>query len=129
MKIPILAVAIAILGTPATMLGQQVTAADRDPAVVNSASVTVKLENDSVRVMEAVMPPGFKEKLHTHPGYVMYILEGGNVRIHMTDGSTRDAELKAGNVFYSEPVTHWAENTGTTTIRIVLVELRRKQIK
>src|SRR4029079_9192017 len=40
---------------------------EQDPAVVNPSSIRVKLENDSVRVMEAVLPPGFKEKLHHHP--------------------------------------------------------------
>ncbi len=98
---------------------------DEDPAVVNPTSITVKLENDSVRVMEAVLPPGFKEKLHKHPAYVMYILDGGSVRLHMADGRTRDSEFKAGNVFFSEPITHWAENTGTSTIRVLIVELRR----
>lgn len=98
---------------------------EEDPAVVNPESITVRLENDSVRVMEAVLPPGFKEKLHKHPGYVMYILDGGSVRLHMADGRTRDSGFKAGNVFFSDPITHWAENTGSTTIRVLIVELRR----
>ena len=98
----------------------------QDPAVVNPTSISVKLENDSVRVLEAVLEPGFKEKLHAHPAYVMYILSGGKVRLHYTDGQFRDSEFKAGAVFYSDPVTHWAENTGTTTIKVLLVELKRK---
>ena len=98
----------------------------QDPAVVNPTSITVKLENDSVRVMEAVLEPGFKEKLHAHPGYVMYVLSGGKVRLHYTDGTSRDSEFKDGAVFYSDPVTHWAENTGTTTIKVMLVELKRR---
>ena len=98
----------------------------QDPAVVNPTSITVKLENDSVRVMEAVLEPGFKEKVHAHPGYVMYVLSGGKVRLHYTDGTSRDSEFKDGAVFYSDPVTHWAENTGTTTIRVMLVELKPK---
>ena len=98
----------------------------QDPAVVNPTSITVKLENDSVRVMEAVLEPGFKEKVHAHPGYVMYVLSGGKVRLHYPDGTSRDSEFKDGAVFYSEPVIHWAENTGTTTIRVMLVELKRK---
>ena len=97
-----------------------------DPAVVNPSSITVKLENDSVRVMEAVLPSGFKEKQHTHPNYAFYIVEGGTVRMHYPDGSTRDAELEAGQVLFSDPVTHWAENTGSSTIRIVLVEVRKR---
>ena len=97
----------------------------QDPAAVNPASITVKLDNDTVRVMEAVLEPGYKEKLHHHPAYVMYILTGGKVRLHMSDGRTRDSEFKTGDVFFSAPITHWAENTGTTTIRVMLVELKR----
>ena len=101
-------------------------AAELDPAVVNPTSITVRLANDSVRVMEAVLPPGFKEALHTHPPYTMYIIAGGKVRLYSADGKWRDSEFKAGDVFYSDRITHWAENTGTSTIRVLLVELRRK---
>ena len=112
-----------ISGVIALVFGPRVVAA-QDPAVVNPTSITVRLENDSVRVMEAVLEPGFREKLHAHPAYVMYVLSGGKVRLHYTNGQTRDSEFKEGAVFYSEPVTHWAENTGTTTIRVLLVEIR-----
>jgi quercetin dioxygenase-like cupin family protein len=107
--------------------GGKFTQAERsmDPAVVNPSSIAVRLENESLRVMEATLPPGFREVTHTHPGYVMYILEGGSVRLHMADGRTRDSEFKAGAVFYSDPITHWAENTGSTTIRVMIVELRK----
>jgi len=101
-------------------------AAGLDPAIVNPTSITVKLANDSVRVMEAVLPPGFKEALHTHPPYAMYIIAGGKVRLYSADGKWRDSEFKAGDVFYSDRVTHQAENTGTSTIRVLLVEIRRK---
>ncbi len=99
-------------------------ASEDDPAVVNPTSIEVLLENESVRVMEATLPPGFRETIHAHPGYVMYILDGGTVRLHMADGRTRDSEFRGGNVFFSDPIRHWAENTGTTTIRVLLVELR-----
>jgi len=48
----------------------------------------------------------------------------GKVRTHGTDGSVSDAEFKTGDVIYREPVTHWAENVGDTTIRLELVELK-----
>jgi hypothetical protein len=54
----------------------------------------------------------------------MYIVDGGKVRLHSADGQVRDSEFKPGNVFYSNPITHRAENTGTTTIRVLLVELK-----
>jgi quercetin dioxygenase-like cupin family protein len=106
--------------------GGQAAPHDKDPAVVNPSSISVKLENDSVRVMVADIPPGFKEKEHTHPPYVMYILNGGSVRMHIADGTTRDAELKPGMALFSDSVTHWAENTGNTTIKVLLVEIRKR---
>lgn len=97
-----------------------------DPALVIPSDVRVKLENDSVRVMEALIPPGFKERPHTHPPYVTYVLDGGSVRLHMMDGTSRDAELKAGQTYFTDRITHWAENIGTSTMRLILVELRHR---
>lgn len=34
------------------------------------------------------------------------------------------SRVKTGDVIYSDPMTHWAENIGDTTIRLVLVELK-----
>ena len=97
----------------------------QDPLVVNSKTIALKLENDRVRVLEATLKPGDKEKVHSHPAYVIYVIEGGRVRTHGLDGTTTDAEFKTGDVIYRDPVTHWAENTGNTTIRLELVELKK----
>ena len=98
----------------------------QDPVAVNSATVKIKLENDRVRVLEAILEPGQKEKPHSHPGYVTYVLTTGKMRLHAADGTSRDAELTAGQVLFTEPLTHWAENIGTTTMRFVLVELKKQ---
>ncbi len=104
----------------------RVPAPSEDRALVGPEDVTVKFENDSVRVMQVVLPAGLKEKQHTHPGYVTYVLSGGNVRIHAADGTARDSELKPGDAFFSNQVTHWAEVTGNSTVRVLLVEIRRR---
>lgn len=84
----------------------------------------MKLENSRVRVLEATLKPGDKEKTHSHPAYVIYVIEGGRVRTHGADGSVVEADFKTGDVIYRESVTHWAENIGKTTIRLELVELK-----
>jgi quercetin dioxygenase-like cupin family protein len=101
-----------------------VPAPAQDPAVVNAKTIWVKLENDRVRVLEAVLKPGDKEKMHSHPQYVIYVITGGKVRTHGADGTTTEAEMKDGDVLYRGPLTHWAENIGTTTIHLILVELK-----
>ena len=96
----------------------------QDPLVVNSESITLKLENSRVRVLEATLAPGTKEKMHSHPAYVIYVIAGGKVRNHGADGAVTEANFKTGDVIYREPLTHWAENIGDTTIRLELVELK-----
>lgn len=96
----------------------------QDPLVVNAKTIALKLENPRVRVLEATLKPGDKEQTHSHPAYVIYVIAGGKFRNHATDGTVTEGEFKTGDVIYREPVTHWAENTGTTTIRLVLVELK-----
>ena len=101
------------------------TMREQDPLTVNSNSISRRLENDRVRVLEAVLKPGDKEKTHSHPAYVIYVIAGGKVRNHAVDGSVSEGEFRTGDVIYREPLTHWAENIGDTTIRLVLVELKK----
>lgn len=96
----------------------------QDPAKVNAKYITVKLDNPRVRVFEATLKPGDKEAVHSHPPSVFYVLEGGKIRNHAPDGTTSEADLRAGDVLYRDPLTHWAENVGNTTVRLVLVELK-----
>jgi quercetin dioxygenase-like cupin family protein len=96
----------------------------QDPAVVNPKTIKVKFENDRVRVLEANLPPGVKEQVHSHPAYVIYVLEGGRYRNYASDGKTTEGELKTGDVLYRDPLTHAAENIGDTTMHMILVELK-----
>src|SRR5262245_17858562 len=96
----------------------------QDPAVVNPKTIKVKLENERVRVLEAVLRPGVSEQIDSHPAYVIYVVTGGRFRSHAADGKTTESDYAAGDTLYVDPRTHWAENIGTTTIRLVLVELK-----
>jgi quercetin dioxygenase-like cupin family protein len=96
----------------------------QDPLVVNSKTIVLKLENSRVRVLEATLKPGDQEKTHSHPAYVIYVIAGGKVRNHAADGTVTETEFRAGDVIYRDPITHWAENIGNTTIRLELVELK-----
>jgi quercetin dioxygenase-like cupin family protein len=107
-----------------TFIGWTASVSAQDPATVNSKTIKVKFENDRVRVLEAELPPGTKEQVHSHPDYVIYVLAGGKVRNYAADGKTTEVELKTGEVLYRDPLTHAAENIGTTTMHMILVELK-----
>ena len=96
----------------------------QDPAVVNSKTIKVKFENSRVRVLEATLPPGAKEQVHSHPAYVIYVLEGGRYRNYASDGKITVGELKSGEVLFREPLTHAAENIGDKPLHMILVELK-----
>ena len=96
----------------------------QDTLKVNSDTVRLKLENDRVRVLESTLPPGTRERMHSHPQYVVYVIKGGSTRVHFPDGEVSEVELKTGDVIYRDPVTHWAENTGSNEISVIMVELK-----
>jgi quercetin dioxygenase-like cupin family protein len=109
----------------ALVVGVHVTGAyAQDPAVVNSKTIRVRFENDRVRVLEATLPPGTKEQVHSHPANIIYVLEGGRYRNYAADGKITEGTLRTGEVIYRDPLTHAAENIGDTTMHMILVELK-----
>ena len=98
----------------------------QDPAVVNSKTIRVRFENDHVRVLEAILPPGTKERVHSHPAYVIYVLEGGQYRNYAADGKITEGTFQTGDVIYRDPLTHAAENIGDKPMHMILVELKRE---
>jgi quercetin dioxygenase-like cupin family protein len=96
----------------------------QDPLAVNPSTIKLKFENERVRVMEATLPAGAKEHMHSHPAYVIYVLEGAPYRNYAADGKTTEGELKTGDVIYREPMTHYAENIGDKPMHLLLVELK-----
>src|SRR5689334_2499335 len=100
------------------------SASAQDPAVVNAKTIRVKFENDRVRVLEATLPPGVKEQVHSHPAYVVYVLEGGSYRNYASSGKVNEGVFQPGEVLYRDPLTHAAENIGDKPIHLILVELK-----
>ena len=107
-----------------SVVGLSLSASAQDVAKVNPDTITVKIDNARTRVMEAVLEPGHKEAMHSHPSSIVYVVTGGTTRSHRPDGTTSETTWKAGDVVYRDPLTHWAENIGTTTIRLLVIELK-----
>jgi quercetin dioxygenase-like cupin family protein len=96
----------------------------QDAAQVNPKIVKVKFENERVRVLEAISEPGDKELTHSHPANIVYVVEGGTLRI-TANGKTSDVTFKTGDTIWREPVTHSAENVGKTRFHAIIVELKQ----
>lgn len=99
--------------------------AQLDPVALSPDLYTVLLENEHVRVVEYRIDPGRREPWHTHPAKAMYVIEGGTLKITLADGTSFLAEEQAGTAHWMGPVgRHSGENVGTTTVRIVLIEVK-----
>jgi hypothetical protein len=108
-------------GIGATLyFAKQTSAAEK-----NSSKVI--LENDKVRVKEAIFVPGDnKPGMHTHEyPHVGVPLDSGTLKFNYPDGKTETLELKPGTAGYRDAkVTHEAINVGSKTVRVIEVEIK-----
>ena len=96
-----------------------------DALIASPDNFRLMLENDRVRVLEYTLPPGRKDRRHTHPQRVAHVISGGRLRVHFPDGRHLDFDEKTGDSSWSaaSPL-HDTENIGTTPIKILLVEVK-----
>jgi beta-alanine degradation protein BauB len=84
----------------------------------------VLLENDQVRVLQVEFAPGEVAPWHWHPNHVVYALTGGKLQITDKDKPASVLDIKPGDTMYLPAVTHMAKNIGTTTVKLVVTELK-----
>ncbi|HET8725648.1 MAG TPA: hypothetical protein VFM53_15730 [Anaeromyxobacteraceae bacterium] len=115
--------AFAIVLTVTALTGSPARAADElDSPRADAAHHTVEFENDQVRIVRYVIPPGETAALHSHPALVNVFLTDGELRATARDGSTSDVHPRAGTAAWREPTVHAVANVGTTVVEGVLVE-------
>jgi beta-alanine degradation protein BauB len=95
-----------------------------DPIITASNVYKFLNENDRVRVLQVIFKPGDIAKMHNHPEHVVYVLSGGRMRM-TSDGKTDDLDLKAGSVVFLKAQNHEAKNIGTSTIDLIVLELKK----
>jgi beta-alanine degradation protein BauB len=118
-------ITLGVLGVSLALAFGARTVMAQDLAKISPQDVKVLMENDRVRVLEVRHQPGVKEPMHSHPAYVSYYLDATRVKVTLPDGKTVEKDRKAGEVQYSEPVTHALENIGTTEQHVLVIELKK----
>lgn len=97
----------------------------QDPIKVSSnVYKKILLENEKVRVMEVVFSPGATTGWHSHPNHSIYAETGGKIEITEKGKPAMSMDIMAGTAMYMPAVTHMATNVGTTTIRLVVTEMK-----
>jgi len=85
----------------------------------------VVFQNEYVRVIDAVLPPGYVSLFHTHSAdNVPVTISGGKIRAELPGGQPMDSEAVAGRVSFAKAsYTHRISNIGATTVRFIDVEI------
>ena len=97
----------------------------QDPVAESPDIYTVLFEDDDIRVMAVNIRPGERDQPHSHSRYMVYILEGGRLRMYPAEGASYESDLETSQTVLLEPVDqHWGENIGQTVVRIVAIEFK-----
>ncbi len=103
----------------------QTTLLKIDGLTASPENFKLLFENEKVRVLEYTLQPGQKDSWHTHPPKVSYVVQGGKIKIYTDKGEELIFDEKAGIAEWSDYVgKHQVENIGSTTVKIVLTEVK-----
>lgn len=80
-------------------------------------------QNDQFKVIAVTWKPGQRDVVHSHPANAVYYLTDCSLRIHAPDGSSRDAQPRAGAAIVQQAIPgHVLENFGSADCRLVMFE-------
>ena len=118
-------IGLLILNAPSLSLAQS-SSVEIDPVLVSPDNYKVVMENKHVRVVEYEIKAGERDNWHTHPAKVSYVLAGGTIKIVTAEGESFVVEEELESVRWLGAVgKHYAENVGSTPVRIIFVEIKQ----
>ena len=89
-------------------------------------NVKVLLENDEVRVFEAIRPPGTKVPMHEHPPFVVYFMSSYKAKQILPNGKEVVKDYEAGTASHRpKGLKHGIEILGTVDQHVIMVEMKK----
>jgi len=95
-----------------------------DAMKIDPSHFKVLLDNERVRVLEFTAAAGDKSPMHAHPDYITYNLSASKTTFTYPKGKPVEAVSAAGEVRWHKAETHAGQNTGTTELHVLIVELK-----
>jgi quercetin dioxygenase-like cupin family protein len=96
----------------------------QDPLNVDSTIYNLKLSNERVRAFIVQFKPGQSIAVHKHPDHVVHAVTAGRIMIHEVGKDPVEMDVAAGTTLFLPAQSHSAKNTGKTTLRLFVVELK-----
>jgi quercetin dioxygenase-like cupin family protein len=101
----------------------------QDPLMVDSSIYNLKLSNDRVRAFVVQFKPGQSIAEHKHPDHVVHAITSGRIMIHEVGKDPVEMDVAAGTTLFLPAQSHSAKNTGKTTLRLFVVELKEPMMR
>ena len=100
---------------------------DANTDAVKVAPNLYKTVADSLglRIVEVNYKPGQEAAMHSHPDHTLYVIDGGTGTFTDKDGKTMELTMTKGMTMIVPGGTHSVKNTGKTTLRAILVEIKK----
>jgi quercetin dioxygenase-like cupin family protein len=103
------------------------TSRAQDQVAVDPGIAKVEFENDQVRVLRVSYAGYQKSHLHSHPSRIVVTLTKSESRASFPDGKSQTSQRTAGDLFWSEPITHQIENLSGDPVMNIEVELKQSK--
>jgi quercetin dioxygenase-like cupin family protein len=97
----------------------------QDSATMPGYSVKVEFENEQIRVTRVRYAPRAKSPMHSHTGRAVVAITPSHLRVTTSDGTTRETERRAGEIYWGDSVRHSAENLTDAPLETVEVEVKQ----
>lgn len=94
------------------------------PEEVAPGTNTLLIDNERIRVVETITPPGGGGTLHDHMNMVVYTVSPVKLNIAGADGVAREVEVPAGTALWMQPTTHRVTNIGNEPSHLLHVEIK-----
>jgi quercetin dioxygenase-like cupin family protein len=102
------------------------TATAAEKMSTKAGDVKVLLDNDKVRVVRAVRPPGTVVPMHTHPTLVAYYFDATTVKLTSPEGKSKVKDIPAGKlIWFPNGVTHALEVIGPADQNVLVIEIKK----
>src|ERR1035437_4485777 len=117
-------IALIVLTLVYCVIFSAVTLKAQDVSKIAPKNYKVLIDNEKVRAIDFQGNPGEKTAWHSHPDYLVYVIEGGTSKMNTKAGKSKITEFKKGQTLWMDATTHETQNIGKTKIHLLLVELK-----
>ncbi len=100
----------------------------QDIAKTNPKYTKVLTDTLGVRIIKVTLAPGEELAMHSHPVYMVYAIQSGQLTSTDKSGMKGVDDLKAGDCAQGPPIKgHIVKNTGTTTCVFLDIEIKDRE--